>query len=231
VDAARAAGVSRFVHMSAIGVSPDSRAEYARTKWDGEQIVRRSGLDWTVFRPGVIQGPAGELVAQVREMASGDVAPFFFLPFFARFEDHEEGVLLPRLTLEPAKLAPVSVVDVATAFAEALARPQTVGEVYNLSGPEVLNWRQFMEFMRDTLPGTDKGITVLPVPSTHAAVIATGAKYLGLAGLLPFDAGQAHMAGQDSDADLDKVRAHLGLEPRGFREDVRRWAGQMPARA
>lgn len=229
LEAARQAGISRFVHMSAVGVAPDGAAEYVTTKWEGEQLVRRSGLEWTVFRPGVIHGPDGELIGQIREIASGDVPPYFVLPYFVRFVDHEEGVHMPRVSMEAAKLAPVYVGDVATAFCEALARPQTIGEVYNVTGPEVLDWKQFMEFMRDTLPGTDKGLPAVPVPGSHAAIIAKGASFLGLGGLLPFDAGQALMAQSDSDADVTKLRAHFGIEPKPFRATVRGYADSLPA--
>jgi NADH dehydrogenase len=231
VQAAKAAGISRFLHMSAIGVAPDAKATYHTTKYEAEQTVRRSGLDWTVFRPGVIHGKDGELINQVRELARGDTPPYFFLPYFVRLEDPEEGVYLPRLVIEAAKLAPVAVEDVAAVFAEALARPQTIGEVYNVVGPEVVNWQQFMEILRDELPGTDKGLPTLPVPGAHAAIAARVANALGIGGLLPFDAGQALMAELDSDADLAKLTAHLGIVPRPFRASLRAYASEMPALA
>ncbi|HZW05751.1 MAG TPA: NAD(P)H-binding protein, partial [Phycisphaerales bacterium] len=236
VDATRAilqatgdAGVRRYVHMSALGVAPDSKAEYARTKYEAEQIVRRSGLDWTIFRPALIHGADGEFIAMVRKLATGDTPPFFFIPFFARFTDHaHENVWAPRLTLDPAEVAPVLVDDVATVFCEALSRPQTIGEVYNVAGSETLNWRQLMEHLRDHLPQTDHGLPALPVPSTHAAAIAKGAGALGLGGLLPFDEGQAHMGATDTTADLHKLRAHFGIEPVPFRAAVDTYAHAVP---
>ncbi|MDP1661369.1 MAG: NAD(P)H-binding protein [Phycisphaerales bacterium] len=226
------AGIRRYVHMSALGVAPDAKAEYARTKYEAEQIVRRTGLDWTIFRPSLIHGADGEFVAMARRLAAGDVPPFFFIPFFARFTDHtEENVWLPRLTLDPAELAPVLVDDVATVFCESLSRPQTIGEVYNLVGSETLNWRQLMEHLRDHLPHTDHGLPVLPVPAQHGALIAKGATAFGLGGLLPFDEGQAHMAALDSTADLHKLRAHFGIEPAPFRSAVEGYSAQVPVTA
>lgn len=227
INAARSAGIDRFLHMSAIGVAPDGQAEYSRTKFDGEMLVRHSGLAWTVFRPGLIHGPEGELVQTIGKLASSGTPPFFVLPYFVRLVDHEEGVHLPRLTLEPAILAPVYVDDVATLFCEALSRPDTIGEVYNVAGPDPLNWREFTELLRDTLPGCDKSLPTIPVPGTHAAAIATVAKHTGLGSLLPFDAGQAQMATLDTDADLHKLRAHFGIEPRPFVATLRAYAGQM----
>lgn len=239
VDATRAvlqaagdAGVARYVHMSAMGVAPDSKAEYARTKYEAEQIVRRSGLDWTIFRPSLIHGHDGEFIEMVRSLATGDKPPFFFIPFFARFTDHSyENVWAPRMTLDPALVAPVLVDDVATVFCEALSRPQTIGEVYNVAGSETLNWKQLMEYLRDHLPQTDRGLPVLPVPSEHGALIAKGATAVGLGGLLPFDAGQAYMGAMDVNAEIDKLRSHFGIEPAPFRASVDAYASRVAVHA
>jgi uncharacterized protein YbjT (DUF2867 family) len=229
------AGIKRYIHMSAVNARPDSKAEYSKTKWDAEVLVRRSsteaGLDWTIFRPGLIHGHEGEFINLARDLAIGDSAPWLVMPYFARFIDHlDEGVIAPRLSLESAKLQPVFVEDVALAFAEALSRPQTIGEIYTLLGSETLNWQKVMEYLRDTLPQTDKRLPAIPVPGEHAAIIATIAKFVGLGSLLPFDAGQAHMATEDQHGDLYKVQSHLGLSPRPFRETVKQYAGLMPQR-
>ncbi len=229
LDACAGAGVKRYVHMSALGATPDSKAEYATTKYEAEQLVKRSGLEWTIFRPGIIHGPDSEFILQVRKMATGDVAPFLFLPYFARFTDHDEGVKLPRRSLDPAMMQPVYVGDVSTVFAEAISRPQSIGEIYNLVGSEKLNWREAMEFLRDTLPNGDPALPVIPVPATHAAAIAKAAKALGMANLLPFDEGQPLLMVRDGDADLSKLRAHFGIEPRPFRATVEAYTGQVPA--
>src|SRR5262249_16035873 len=57
VACAREAGVKRFIHMSALGTRPNAVSRYHRTKWEAEEIVRRSGLEFTIFRPSLIFGP------------------------------------------------------------------------------------------------------------------------------------------------------------------------------
>ncbi|MEI9998144.1 MAG: SDR family oxidoreductase [Verrucomicrobiota bacterium] len=42
--------------MSAAGVRPHARSRYHQTKWQAEEVVRQSGLDWTIFRPSLIYG-------------------------------------------------------------------------------------------------------------------------------------------------------------------------------
>lgn len=225
--AAREAGVPRFVHMSALGVTPDGRAEYQRTKFEAEQLVRRSGLDWTILRPGMIHGSDGEFVQMVRDFCSGGKPPFFFIPYFTRFVEHDEGVILGRVGFEAARVAPVHVSDVARAFAEALRRPQTSGEVYNLAGPEVVSWKEMMEFFRDTLPGADAKLPVVGLPGTPHALMARAAGWVGMGQVFPFDEGQAFMAQEDSTADMAKFEAHFGFAPQPFRELVERYAPTM----
>ncbi len=219
--------VKRFVHMSALGVRPDGPAEYQRTKFAGEQIVRRSGLDWTVFRPGLIHGRGGEFVDMVHKWCKGKAAPFFFVPYFTRLVEHDEGVIGARVSIESAKVAPVSVFDVAEAFVRSLGAGATIGEVYNLTGPDEMDWKTMLRAFQENLPGADTGLPIVGLPARPHAFMAAAAKRVGMGGLFPFDAGQARMAEEDATCDLDKVKADLGLQPRGFEAVLKQYAGAL----
>lgn len=226
VDACQRNGVKRYAHMSALTVGPEGRSAYQKTKWEAEQIVRRSELDWTIFRPGLIHGPDGEFMQIMAELASGEAPPYLFIPYFARARvDHR--VIIGAVTYEPAPVQPVAVEDVAFAFAQCLSAPQAIGEIYNLVGSEVLNWREMVEFIRDNLHGTKKTMGVWYVPSEHAAAIARCAGKVGLGSLLPFDEGQALMGGEDTSADTAKAEIDLGLKPRAFRASVLAYADRV----
>src|SRR3989304_8264423 len=62
VEAAKKAGVKRYLHMSALGTRADAESRYHKTKWQAEENVRNSGLDWTIFRPSVIFGSEDEFI-------------------------------------------------------------------------------------------------------------------------------------------------------------------------
>nr|MCU0952762.1 NAD(P)H-binding protein [Burkholderiaceae bacterium] len=49
--------IRRYLHMSALGADPAGPSMYQRSKGAGEQAVRESGLDWTIFQPSVVFGP------------------------------------------------------------------------------------------------------------------------------------------------------------------------------
>jgi uncharacterized protein YbjT (DUF2867 family) len=226
LTACAAQGVRRFVQMSALGVAPDGRAAYQRTKFEAELLVRRSGLDWTIIRPGMIHGPQGEFTQMVRGWAMGSISPYWFMPYFTRLVEHDDGIALGRISFEPARVAPVRVEDVARAFVASLSVADSIGEIYNITGPESLGWDKMLTFYSENIPGSSK-LPVLGLPGEPHIYVARLAGFLGLGAWLPFDDGMPTMAQEDSTADLTKVRAHLGVQPRGFRESAREYLPLM----
>lgn len=117
--AAREAGVSAFVQVSALGADTESHSEYARTKGEGETAVRAAFPNATILRPTTLFGPDDAFV----NMFAGLIAAFPVLPVFG----------------PTAKLQPLFVDDAAEAVAIALADPgRHGGRTYELAGPEVL---------------------------------------------------------------------------------------------
>src|SRR6185503_2254356 len=120
VAAAQAAGVRRLLHMSAMGSSEDSPSEYGRTKAAGEKAVRASRLAWTVFRPSIIFGPGDGFVSLLAPIVRKNPG---FIP-----------VIGPGTT----RFQPVSIYDVTRVFADALEKPDTAGQTYEVGGTDVL---------------------------------------------------------------------------------------------
>lgn len=123
---ARAAGVRRYLQMSALGARPDAPSGYHRSKWAAEEAVRASGLAYTIFRPSLIYG-AGDRLTTV----------------FARIIDWSPIVPLVGPARRPQQ--PIWVEDVARYFLAALELPQTAGRTYELGGPERLGLRALIE--------------------------------------------------------------------------------------
>jgi len=214
VGACEAAGVGRYIHISALGVRPEGVSEYQRSKFEGERIVRASSLEWTIFRPGFIHGPGSEFLKIARGWVTGRSAPFLFLPYFTRGK------------VEPV-LSPVSASDIAWACAEAIETDETVGEVYNLVGPDVVTWPELLTALRDRITNAKPGISPRGLPGERAAKIAWAARMVGLRDALPYDEGMALMATEDSLASPDKARADFGFEPHGFVETLDGYAATL----
>ena len=119
-------GLKRYLHMSALGADAQGPSMYQRSKGDGEDVVKGSNLDWTIFRPSVIFGAQDQ-----------------FINLFSKLTR-----LLPAMPLAnyQAKFQPVSVDDVATAFSKALQMPQTIHQAYDLVGPTVYTMKQIVQF-------------------------------------------------------------------------------------
>lgn len=115
--ACRSTGVRRVIHVSAIGASARAPSLYLRSKARGEALLRDAGLDLTVLRPSVVFGAEDKL-----------------LNLFARLQRY--APVLP-LAGAQARFAPVWVGDLAEALARCMERPNTIGQRYECTGPDV----------------------------------------------------------------------------------------------
>ena len=230
IRAAKAAGVDRYVQISALGVHPDGPSEYQSSKAAAEKLLASSGLTWTVFRPSLIHGVDANFIDDAKAWARGRSAPFLFMPYFTREADPAQRAGLapnPLAKQESAEISPVHVAAVAGAVVGALGDPETPeGEVYNLTGPETLTWPELLTEIRDHSPLSRK-LPIVGLPGKLCVIKAKAAKAVGLRDALPFDEGMAMMASADSTASLVKARAHLGFDPRPFRESFAEYAPRI----
>lgn len=113
--AARAAGVRRVLHVSALRADAGAPSGYLRSKAAGEAALREAGLDLTIFRPSVIFGAGDSFLGLFARMAR--IAPFF------------------PLACPQARFQPVWVGDVAATVVDGLLRAQSIGACYDLCGP------------------------------------------------------------------------------------------------
>jgi NADH dehydrogenase len=122
--ACSAAGVARLVQVSALGVGPAAPSNYLRSKTQGEAVLQAAGLDLTLLRPSVIFG------AEDR-----------FLNVFAQLQAF--APVLP-LAGSLARFQPVWVEDVVSAIIACLDQPQSVGQVFECTGPTVYTLSQLV---------------------------------------------------------------------------------------
>ncbi len=122
--ACEAQGVTRYLHMSALGADRSGPSRYQQTKGEAEDLVRASKLDWTIFRPSVIFGPEDR-----------------FLNLFAKLQALTPLVFLAR---PQARFQPVHVEDVAAVLVSALCDRSSVWECFDLCGPRVYTLRELV---------------------------------------------------------------------------------------
>jgi len=148
--AARAAGLSAFVQVSANGADAHSAVDYARTKAEGEAAVMAAFPGATVLRPSVLFGPDDAFVQMFADL----ISTFPVLPVFA----------------PAARLQPVFVDDLAEAIANAVANPGTLGgKTYEVVGPEVLT---MLELNQRIAAAQCRERMFVPLPEIASTVIA-----------------------------------------------------------
>lgn len=124
--AARAAGATRFIHVSAIGADPRSAANYARSKAAGEAAVLEEFPGAIIVRPSIVFGPEDQ--------------------FFNRFAGMARlSPVLPLIGGGKSRFQPVYVADLGDAIAAAASGRGTPGTVYEIGGPDVLTFRQLLD--------------------------------------------------------------------------------------
>jgi uncharacterized protein YbjT (DUF2867 family) len=133
VAAAKEAGVGRFVLMSALGTSDETKdlSPYYRAKWTQEQEVERAGIPYTIFRPSFIFGrEGGVLPIFVRQVRWSPVVP---------------------IVVGDRRLQPIWVDDVAAYFAKAVETAGADARTFELGGPDAVTWTDLFERIKRRL--------------------------------------------------------------------------------
>src|ERR1700681_2320134 len=152
VDAARRAGVERFVFFSALGAGTQSRARLLRAKALAEEAVSESDIAAVVFAPSIIYAPGDRYLALLARLS--------LLP----------GVM-PFSGRGRAEFAPIWVSDVADCVMSALAeQPQNAR--YELAGPDVLTHEQIVRLALRAL-GRRRALLHIPTPIVSRALRVT----------------------------------------------------------
>jgi NADH dehydrogenase len=188
----RAAGVQRLVHMSAMGVEDVPDLHYASSKAKADEIVRSSGLDWTILKPSLQFGEGDgffNIVAGLVRISPGIVP----VPGDGR-----------------SRFQPIHTDDVAAVVVRALADPAaTVGQTFELGGPRYWTYREITD---EVLSALGKRRLIVPMPVILIRVVAGASELVRLP--FPVATDQLRQLRLDNIGPLDAVRDRFGFEPR-----------------
>jgi uncharacterized protein YbjT (DUF2867 family) len=134
LTAAKEAGATRFVLMSALGTTEETKdvVPYYGAKWQQELDVKASGLEHVIFRPSFVFGSDGGI-----------------LPTFAKL-----AKLAPVTGIVGSgkqRIQPVWIDDVGAHFAASVDKPEAAGQTFELGGPDTVSWDEFWSRLRATL--------------------------------------------------------------------------------
>jgi len=145
VAAAKDEGVRRFVLMSALGTTAETRelVPYFHAKWEMEQTVKGSGLEHVIFRPSFVFGPDGGVLQPFKRIAR--LSP-----------------VTPITGSGQQRIQPIWVEDVAAHFAAGVEKPEAANRTFELGGPDVVTW--------DELWARLKRVIGVRRPSVHVPI-------------------------------------------------------------
>jgi len=195
VNAATDAGISRFIHMSALGAKHDTSSGYFSTKAEAEEILRSSELDYTIFKPSIIFGPDDDFIN-------------YFAGMMRTFH------VIPIIGAGRYRMQPISLYDVGQIFVRALATPETIGKTYELAGPDRYAYTEMMKKVRDIA-----GILAIPVhiPKILMSGMATLFQYLPF---FPVTKAQIVMLYDENISDDTRVFELFDFQPTPFEQGI-----------
>ncbi len=139
--AATKAGVTKLIHLSALGADEQSASNYAKSKAQGEAAVIENFAKATIIRPSVVFGPDDK--------------------FFNKFAAIAKMFRMLSVICGDSKFQPIYVGDVAKAIESILTTDDAVGKIYQLGGPTVYSFRELMQMVKDV---TQQNVPLINVP-------------------------------------------------------------------
>jgi len=151
VETSKNENIKKFIYLSALGASPTAPTPFWKTKYDAEEILRNSGIPYTIFRPSFVHGQGDYLVS--KQYAK-------WLKFF-----HLAPVPRPN-----AKSQPVYVDDLNKCLIKSLDDERTTNKTYEIGGPDRLTLEEFVNSIKEVL-----GVRAfqIPIPSSLARLAIT----------------------------------------------------------
>jgi uncharacterized protein YbjT (DUF2867 family) len=203
------AGVPRLLHMSSLGVAADAPSMYLRSKADGEKAVLAvEGLATTIFRPSVIFGRDDK-----------------FLNLFARMQRIAPFVPLGGAD---AKMQPIWVEDVASAFVNALDERKTFGKTYELAGPKVYTLRELVRYAGGVNGQARK---VLGLPDGLARLQAWSMEFCPVEMLSRDNLDSLKIDSVLKGAPVASAAPELGVDPAAMESVAPQWMARVSSRA
>lgn len=199
--AAKKAGVRRYLQMSALGTRPNAVSLYHKTKFRAEELVRASGLEWSIMRPSLIFGPKDAFINMLANQLR--LAP-----------------VMPVIGDGRYRLQPIHADDVARCFALALELPETVGQCYEICGNDRLSYVEVLDAVAAAMgksapfkPHAPLGLMRLVIPVMQRIP------------QFPITMDQLQMLIEENICD-GRWKLTFGFEPRGLREGIREYLGR-----
>jgi uncharacterized protein YbjT (DUF2867 family) len=151
-QAAKSAGVKRFIYLSHIGADRASAFPVHKAKGIAEEYIRKSGVPHTIVRSSIVYGPEDHFTTNLAKLLRR--APIFF----------------PMSGDGQTRIQPLWVEDLVTCLLWAMENPETLNNTYEVGGSEYFTLRQTLEQIMDTI-GKRRVLVPFSPPFLRALVV------------------------------------------------------------
>ncbi|MDI6745297.1 MAG: complex I NDUFA9 subunit family protein [Thermodesulfovibrionales bacterium] len=191
---AKRAGVKHFFYQSALGADKTSLSGYLRTKAEAEEIVKASGIPFTIFRPSLIIGKWDGFTKKLRDIIK--IAPVIPIPGAGK-----------------ARLQPVYINDWVKCMLKVIAPPDSFKGIFEIGGPQQLTYNEIVKTLADVMK-SKKTIIHMPMGlMKFGAFIAE--KTIPF---LPVSSEQLRLLETDNICDMHSVEKNFGFKPVKYKD-------------
>jgi len=197
--AAKKANVRHFVYQSALGTRSDAKSAYHATKWQAEELVRTSGIPFTILRPSLIYGSGDQFTIRLSEMIR--LSP-----------------VLPVIGTGRSKIQPLFIDDAVACLVKLVSSDAFLNKTYEVGGPEQLTYEEVTRTIASAM-GVKR-------PTLHMPLFFMRPMAQLLQTVLakpPITTDQLIMLLEDNVCSMRDIREDFGIEPVKFEEGLARF--------
>ena len=182
--------ITKFVHVSAIGASKDSRSKYQRSKFNGEQKVLENFKNTVIIRPSVVCGTEDNFTNLFSKLSFSPIIP---------------------LVNSKYKFQPILVTDVAKAIVRAIETKGNEGKIYEIGGPKIIS---FNDMVRSIMKTIGKKRLIFDIPMPFAKIQSSILDLLPIPPILTRDQCEILSEGDNVVSDSYLTLKDLNIDPK-----------------
>ena len=124
--------LNRLIHISAFGAKKRSKSKYFETKFQAEEFIKKSGVDFTILRPSIIWAENGGFHDELENLANYP----FFIPIVGNGK-------------QPFNLVKLS--NLAEVVSKILEEERTVGKIFDIGGPKIFTFEEMITMVENNI--------------------------------------------------------------------------------
>jgi len=191
--------VKKFIHVSAIGASENSKSIYQRSKFQGEFKALKNFKNTVVIRPSVVCGTEDNFTNLFSKLSFSPIIPVVGINY---------------------KFQPILVTDVADAIMQAIESKNNEGKIYEIGGPKIISFGDMVKSIMKTL---NKKRFVIEMPMPLAKLQSSILSLLPIPPILTKDQCEILMEADNIVSNNHLTLEDLNIKPLDVETAMKKW--------